>query len=222
MTATSIMILGESGTGKSTSMRGLDIENTLLIQSIPKQLPFKGAAKWKIYNKETCPTGNRVVTDNADTICSIMKSTKRKVIIIDDVQFIMSNRLMDKAEQRGNSIFEEYRQIARDIYKIMMTANSLSDDCFVFFMWHPDFDDEGKVIVKTVGKQTEKINTPPGFFSIVLRTVVNIQGESREYNFRTQTDGRDPAKSPDGMFDYMIPNDLDYVVKKVKEFYSGD
>lgn len=220
MTTKSIIILGSSGTGKSTSMRNLSPEDTLLIQSIPKQLPFKGAGKWKIYNKETCPTGNIVVTDNADIICNVMKSTKRKVIVIDDVQFIMSNRLMEKADQKGNSIFEEYRQIARDIYKIMMTANSLDEDVFVFFMWHPDLDDDNNVIVKTAGKQTEKVNTPQSFFSFLLRAEVSVRGEDREYTFRTQTDGRDPAKSPDGMFDYRIPNDLDYVIKKIKEYYS--
>jgi hypothetical protein len=150
-----------------------------------------------------------------------MKATKKKIIIIDDVQFIMSNRLMEKGEAKGNAIFEEYRQIARDIYKIMQMANSLNDDTFVFFMWHPDYDDEGKVIVKTVGKQTEKINTPPGFFSIVIRTEVKVMGEERQYLFRTQTDGRDPAKSPSGMFDYHMPNDLAEVVKKVREYYEG-
>ena len=84
------MVLGESGTGKSASLRNMSPEETLLIQVVKKPLPFK-SSEWKRFNKETAKDGNIFQTDTADQIISLMKRTKRKVIIIDDFQYVMAN-----------------------------------------------------------------------------------------------------------------------------------
>jgi len=221
MTASTILILGESGTGKSRSMKHLDPTNTLLIQTLPKRLPFPMGDGWKYYEQDKNGGGNGgniIVTDNTDLICSLMGKTKKRIIIIDDVQFVMSNDLMRKVDIKG---YDKFNEIARNIQQIMAKAASLGNDTRVYFMWHPDINDDGFVTTKTVGKLTEKINTPPGFFIVCLMTERIVDGQDVSYHFRTRPRANDPVKVPEGIFeDYYIPNDLELVDSRLCEMWQ--
>lgn len=92
------MILGESGTGKSTSMRNLNPADVLLIQAVAKPLPFK-ATGWKPATKEN-PAGSIVVSDNSQTIIKMMQRTVKPIIIIDDFQYTMSNEFMRRVTEK--------------------------------------------------------------------------------------------------------------------------
>lgn len=209
------MILGESGTGKSTSMRNLDAGETLLIQSIPKVLPFPRAREWKLWDKEK-KEGNVFVTDQADTILQLIKQTKRKIIVIDDFQYVMANEFMRRSGERG---FDKFTEIGRNAWNILMQMSALKPDKRIYVMWHPDVDQMGRVKTKTIGKMLEDKITPEGMFTIVLRTYVE-DAASGKYYFHTQSNGSDPAKSPMGMFEFQVDNDLKMVDDKIVEYFG--
>lgn len=205
------MILGQSGTGKSASLRNLPPSDALLIQSVRKPLPFKSAG-WKLCTKAD-PSGSILVTDSHATIVTAMKRTQRKIIVIDDFQYVMCNEFMQRSDERG---YDKFTEIARHAWDVLMCATHLDDDKRVYILSHTQQDENG-VKAKTIGKMLDEKITVEGLVSIVLRTkIVNS-----DFLFRTRNDGSDTTKTPMGMFDdELIPNDLALVDRKICEFYE--
>ena len=212
------MILGQSGTGKSASMRNLDPEHTLLIQAVKKPLPFR-AAGWGWFDKEKNPHGNTFVTDQGPQIIKLMKGTKREVVVLDDFQYILANEFMRRVldKETGNAAFAKYNEIARTAWDILMAASQLADSKRVYILAHTQEDDAGHVKAKTIGKLLDEKITMEGVLTIVLRTAV-INGQ---YIFTTRNNGLDTVKTPMGMFDdEHIPNDLAQVDEAVFSYYG--
>ena len=205
--STPIMILGESGTGKSYSLRNLDPAKTLLIQVIDKQLPFK--ASWQKFNAET-KSGNIFVTDKSSEIITLMQGTKKPIVVIDDFQYILSNELMRRYRETGYSKFSE---TGYNGWNIFTTASSIPDK-HIYIMAHTMTGEDGITKIKTPGKLLETYSVE-GMCSMVLRTFVN----DGEYMFSTTNSGNDTVKSPPGMFGSdTIPNDLKFVDDAVTAF----
>ena len=210
------MILGESGTGKSASMRNLIPSDTLLIQAVPKPLPFR-AAGWGPLTKET-PNGNVFVSDQADRICAILRKTTRSVIVIDDFQYVLSNEFMRRVTDKevGNAAFAKYNEIARNAWDILMCAASLPDAKRVYLLSHTTTDEFGNTKIKTIGKLLDDKIVLEGLVSIVLRT----KAMNGEYVFTTRNSGSDTVKSPMNMFDSpAIDNDLAAVDAAICSYY---
>lgn len=208
------MILGESGTGKSASLRNLDPKDTLLIQSVKKPLPFK-SKDWK----PIADNGNVYVSDKSEHIVKAMQKTSRNVIVIDDFQYTMANEFMRRVtdHESGNSAFAKYNEIARSAWDILMTASSLSDNKRVYMLSHSSTDDFGKTKIKTIGKLLDEKIVMEGLVTIVLKTVV----QNGNYLFSTRNNGSDTVKSPLGLFDdEFIENDLSKVDKAICEYYD--
>jgi len=204
------MILGQSGTGKSTSLRNLNPADTLLIQAVKKPLPFR-SKEWRPCTKAD-PDGSILVTDNAPVIVGAMQRTKKPIIVIDDFQYILANEFMRRVldNETGNAAFAKYNEI-------LMTAGRLADSSRVYILAHTQEDDSGKVKAKTIGKLLDEKITMEGLLTIVLRTAV-INGQ---YLFSTQNNGMDTVKSPLGMFaDEHIPNDLAAVDAAILDYYG--
>jgi len=157
----STLILGQSGTGKSTSLRNMNPENTLLIQAIKKPLPFR--SKWSVVSKENS-SGNIYQTDNADSICHAMANTKRDIIIIDDFQYVMSNEFMRRSSERG---YDKFTDIGKNAWNILNMANQLSDNKRVYILSHTENDEQGRIKAKTIGKMLDQVITVEGMFSII-------------------------------------------------------
>ncbi len=209
------MILGESGAGKSTSLRNLDPAETLLIQAVRKPLPFKtkGTA-WGYFSKDANPNGNIFVTDNYAAILKLMERTKRKVIVLDDAQYVLANEFMRRSDETG---FTKFTEIGRHAWEIFMLANNLQDDIRVYILSHVETGDGGQTKIKTIGKMLDEKITIEGLFSIVLRARVLDD----EYFFQTRNSGADTVKSPMGLFDAVrIENDLAMVDQKIVDFYE--
>lgn len=203
------MILGESGTGKTTSLRNMDPAETLLIQAIRKPLPFK-AVEWKPVKAG----GNVLVCDNSAQIIGAMNKTKRKIIVIDDFQYIMANEFMRRNEEKG---YEKFNDIGRHAWDVLMAASSLSSDVRVYIMGHTANDEYGRIRAKTLGKMLDDKITVEGMFSIVMRTVV-VNGN---YLFATKNNGSDTTKTPLGLFeDELIDNDLTFVDTAIWQYYD--
>lgn len=210
--STAIMIIGESGTGKTTSLRNLDPSDVLLIQAVRKPLPFK-ATNWKHANKQN-PDGSIFHSDNAQTIVHAMQRSKKPIIVVDDFQYVLANAFMRRSAETG---FQKFTEIAKDAWDILMAASGQPDDKRIYILAHSTTDDSGKTKAKTIGKLLDEKITIEGLLTIVLRTGV-INGQ---YIFCTQNSGSDTTKSPMGMFaDEHIPNDLAAVDKAVCEFYG--
>ena len=210
-------VLGESGTGKSTSLRDLDPSKTLLIQAVKKPLPFRSAG-WKYRTKET-PDGNVFVTDNSAHIVTAMQKSLHEIVVIDDYQYVMANEFMRRVTdvETGNGAFAKYNEIARHAWDILTAASSLADNRRVYIMSHSATDDAGKTKIKTIGKLLDEKIVMEGLVTIVLRTAV----ENDQYYFRTRNSGSDTVKSPMGLFsEDFIDNNLAKVDSAICEYYG--
>jgi len=206
------LILGNSGTGKSTSLRNLDPSKTLLIQCIKKPLPFR-ATGWK--TRITMKSdGNVIQTSDPLMIEKLLRQSPHEIVVIDDYQAVMVNSLMNRSSETG---YTKFTDIAKDAWNVFNAAGDLAAHRRVYILAHTQTDDFGQVRMKTVGKMVDNTLVPEGYFTIVLRTeVVN-----NNYKFSTQTNGQDCAKSPMGMFtDTHIDNDLAQVDEAIQEFYQ--
>jgi hypothetical protein len=211
------MILGESGTGKSTSMRNLNPANVLLIQAVAKPLPFK-SKEWKPASRDN-PGGSIFVSDNSQIIIKAMQKTSKPIIIIDDFQYTMSNEFMRRCTEKtsGSGAFDKFNEIAYSAWSVLTESTKLAAHKRVYIMGHTATDDHGKTRAKTIGKLLDDKITIEGLVTIVLRTGVT----NGSYYFRTHNDGADSTKTPMGMFDDdQIPNDLDAVDKSICDYYE--
>lgn len=220
MSNTSI-IIGESGTGKSTSIRNLKPEETFIINVLNKPLPFRG---YKQQYQRVSPdglTGNYYASDSYDYIHLVIKKIDQKrpeikTLIIDDFQYLMAGEFMSRALERGYDKFSEIGKHAYDLLKLLPT---LRDDLDVFVLTHSEPNENGKMKVKTIGKMLDEKITIEGMYSMVLQTELT----DGNYHFITQGDSRHIAKSPMGMFETRnIPNDLAFVKQRMTSYYNED
>lgn len=211
------MILGQSGTGKTTSLRNLNPSDVLLIQAVKKPLPFRSSA-WVPCTKAN-PQGSILVTDKSAVIVGAMERTAKPIIVIDDFQYVLANEFMRRVldNETGNAAFAKYNEIARMAWDILMTAGKLADSTRVYIMAHTQEDDSGHIKAKSIGKLLDEKITMEGLLTIVLRTAV-INGQ---YLFSTQNSGLDTVKSPMGLFDAdQIDNDLNAVDNAITDYYG--
>ena len=196
-----VMVYGQSGTGKSTSLRNFKPEDVCIVNVSGKPLPFKN--KHKTFN-----------SDNYMAIDEAIKNAPAKSIVIDDATYLMTGEYMRKAKVTG---YQKFTELALNYYTLVKTAAALPDDKIVYFMGHSDIDSNGNEKFKTIGKLLDEKITLEGMFTIVLKTVV-IDGK---YQFSTRNSGQDTVKTPMGMFNEpLIDNDLAAVDKAIRDYYE--
>ena len=196
-----VLILGESGTGKSASLRNFKAEDLKVINVANKPLPFKNKFE-------------SISTDSYKEIIKEMKLNKKKVLVIDDAQYLMANEFMRRATERG---YDKFTEIAQNFWNLVNTVKDLPNDVVVYFLAHIERDPNGNEKIKTIGKLLDEKITVEGMFTIVLKTNVT----DGVYSFLTQNSGHDTVKSPIGMFpSYAIDNDLKYVDEKIRNYYE--
>ena len=221
--AVALQILGREGTGKTYSMRGLAPQETYYINCDKKSLPFRG---WRqVYNSES---KNYLKTSDSGLILKIIQgiSAKRpeiKQIVVDTVNSIMSDKEMAERKKKG---FDKWMEMAGDIYDLYATANSenLRDDLVIVFVGHVESfqdNDETRWRLKTNGQKLTKLNVE-GKLSYTLYSNAEKEGDEVKYYFTTQTDGANTARTPQGLFDYKIPNDLNIVIQAIREYETAD
>ncbi len=207
-----VLVLGASGSGKTTSLRNMDPAHTLLIQPIKKPLPFK-APHWKLRTAQN-PAGNVFQTDDPEKIVAAMRKSHHDVVVLDDLQAILVNELMSRSSEAG---YQKFSDIGRHTWDILNAAGSLAPQRRVYIMAHTQTDEFGAIRMKTVGRMVDEKIVPEGYFSIVLRT------EARDgvYKFSTQTNGQDCVKSPIDMFaERFIDNDLAAIDEAIFSYYN--
>ncbi|MCE2918226.1 MAG: ATP-binding protein [Rubrivivax sp.] len=206
------MVLGESGTGKSTSLRNLHPARTLLIQTIRKPLPFRSQG-WKV-RASMKADGNIIQTDSAELIERAMRTLPHEIVVIDDFQYMLANEFMRRSDEKG---FDKFTDIGKNAWNVLRAATDLADDRRVYILCHTATDDLGRTKMKTIGKLLDEKITPEGMVTICLRTMVR----DGQYMLATQNSGSDTTKSPMGMFDeLLIPNDLAAVDEAICTYYG--
>lgn len=202
-----VLVLGESGTGKSASLRNFPYDDVAVINVAGKPLPFKN--KIRCYNTDDYMQVEKHMDKIAKAGC--------KSIVIDDAQYLMANEFMRRAMEKG---YDKFTEIAKNYWALVNKVKELPEDVIVYFFSHLDRDQNGNEKVKTIGKLLDEKITVEGMFTIVLKTNVT----DGQYTFLTQNNGHDTTKSPIGLFPtYAIDNNLFYVDEKIRNYYElGD
>ena len=197
-----VLVIGESGTGKSASMRNCTADRFSIVNVSKKPLPFKSDIRM-------------LNTDDYMKITAALKSVKTPSIVIDDSQYLMVNAFMRRSLEKG---YDKYNEMANAHWRLIQTAlNDTPDGTIVYFMSHIERDQVGNEKAKTIGRMIDQYVTLEGLFTIVLKTHV----KDGKYTFITHNSGFDTVKTPLGMFkDDEIDNDLLMVDDIIREYYG--
>ena len=225
--AQSVLIIADSGTGKSTSIKSLDPKETFIINIANKPLPFKGWKSNYVNISKDNPKGNMTSASSAPGIIKAMqhvndKMTHIKTLVIDDWQYMSSFEYFDRANEKG---YDKFTQIASNLAQVAKMPKDMREDLTIFFLTHSeestDVNGHRKVKAKTVGKMIDNALTLEGLFSIVLFGKVKKTEDGLEYGFETQNNGENTCKSPMGMFEEsFINNDLQFVKDCIIKYES--
>ena len=229
MACQTLCIYGESGHGKTTSLRNLDPETTFIISTTGKPLPFRGWKKKYIpfkIDKETKEiTGNYYVSSNSEQILKILKIINAKMphitaVVLDDMQYIMSYEFVDRATEIGYSRFSE---IAQHMMEILRYSEQMREDCTMCFLTHSEnvgTDIDPRYVIKTIGKLLSEKVTLEGLFTYIFFAKTEEGDDGRmQYKLVTNNDGKCLAKTPMDMFKELeIDNDLNEILKVIKEY----
>lgn len=196
-----VLIMGESGAGKSCSLRNFNETDVGVFNVASKPLPFR--KKLRTANGATY-----------STIFALLKNANLKTYIIDDSQYLLAFEFFDKAKDTGYGKFTDLALNFKTL--IDYVIKETPSDCIVYFLHHTETSDNGKIKAKTIGKLLDEKLTVEGLFSIVLLA----KTDGKRYYFETQSDGYTTAKSPMEMFDREIDNDLAFVDKTIREYYE--
>lgn len=202
-----VLVLGESGSGKSASLRNFNPDEVVVFNVAAKRLPFRSKLH-KVFS--VTKDGRRI---NYKDIEAGLRAGMSKTYVIDDSQYLMAFELFDKAKVKG---YDKFTDIAVEFKQLIdCVTRETDDDTIVYFLHHVD-ESDGKIKAKTVGKMLDSQLTLEGLFSIVFYCTI-IKGE---HVFITQSDGNTTAKSPMEMFDIRIDNDLKAVDAAIRKYYE--
>lgn len=218
MNGMGVLLMGASGSGKSTSLRNLPAEETAIINITNKPMPFRNKdGKTIVTLKDFAKEGEKDLTyeELYKRIIATIKATKKKIIVIDDSSYMMAFENFEKATNKG---YDKFTTMAKNYYDLIKSAISCGDEKIVYVITHEEVDDVNQLYrPKTIGKMLSNQLVIEGLFSIVLRSMY----KNGEYIFQTQNDGTSVCKSPMDMFEQKeIPNDLYEIDKIVREYYG--
>tara|TARA_R110001592_G_scaffold311_1_gene1790 strand:- start:24998 stop:25678 length:681 start_codon:yes stop_codon:yes gene_type:complete len=223
--AQSVLVIADSGTGKSTAIRTLDPKETFIVNIANKPLPFKGWKKDYVNISKDNPKGNMTSASSAPGIVKAMQHVNDKMphitnLIIDDWQYMSSFEYFDRANEKG---YDKFTQIAANLAQVAKMPKDMRSDLTIFFLTHSEESVDGnghrKVKAKTIGKMIDNTLTLEGLFSIVLFGRVKKTEDGLEYGFDTVNNGENTCKSPMDMFEEsFIDNDLQLVKNCIAEY----
>ena len=205
------MIIGTSGSGKTTSLEKLDPKQTFYIDADGKGLSWKG---WrKQYNKEN---KNYFQCDAPEQIFSLMqtideKQKQIKFLVIDTLNGCM---VADEMRRSKEKAYDKWVDLAQSVYNIVDYSNKMRDDLTVILIGHTQTSDDGFTCMLTNGRKLNKICLESKMTTVLLSRI----NENGEYVFETRA-RNSTAKTPRGAFDVdEIPNDITLVIDALKEF----
>lgn len=203
MKSVPVLIIGKSGSGKSASLRNFKKEEIAIANVLGKPLPFKSDL-------------DAPKVDDYATILKAIEHTDKKIIVIDDANYLITNEFMNKSSVKG---FDKYNEMGNNFFNLINGIKNVEGGKTVYLIMHEDTDDEGNVKPKTIGKLLDDKVNIQGMFTICLRSMF----DNGNYIFRLKTNGQDCVKTPIGLFnEEQIENDLKLVDTKIREYYDLD
>ena len=203
MKSVPVLLIGKSGSGKSASLRNFKKEEIAIANVLGKPLPFKSDLE--------APK-----VDDYETILRAIEHTNKKVIVIDDANYLITNEFMSKSSVKG---FDKYNEMGNNFFNLINGIKNIEGGKTVYLIMHEDTDDEGNVKPKTIGKLLDDKVNIQGMFTICIRSIY----DSGKYLFRLKTNGQDCVKTPIGLFEEdQMENDLKLVDEKIREYYDLD
>ena len=208
-----VLVIGRSGSGKTYSLKNFSPDEIGVISVEKGRLPFRSEIKPVRIPKEygaEIKSASQLNAAKYAWLEMVIKKAKSKSIVIDDSQYLMVNELFDRAYEKG---YDKFVGMAANFRNLIHFINDLEeDDKIVYFLHHSELDTDGREKVKTIGKMLDEKLTVEGCFDIVLYC--------QDHKFFTQANGQSTAKSPEGMFELEIPNDLKAVDMAIREYYG--
>ena len=203
MNSVPVLLIGQSGSGKSTSLRNFTKEEVAVVNVLGKPLPFKSDIK----------------APKCDDYASILKAiagTKKKTIVIDDANYLITNEFMNKSSVKG---FDKYNEMGNNFFNLINGIKNIEGGKTVYLIMHEDTDENGNIKPKTIGKLLDDKVNIQGMFTVCIRSMF----DNGNYIFRLKTNGQDCVKTPFGMFETeTMENDLKQFDKVVREYYDLD
>ena len=203
MNSVPILLIGASGSGKSTSLRNFKKDEVAIVNVLGKPLPFRTDL-----NAPKC--------DNYDRILNSIKETNKKTIVIDDANYLITNEFMSKSSIKG---YDKYNDMANNFWNLINGIKNMEGGKSVYLIMHEDTDENGNIKPKTIGKLLDDKCNIQGMFTICIRSMY----ENGNYIFRLKTNGQDCVKTPFDMFNVeTMENDLKAFNDVVREYYYLD
>jgi hypothetical protein len=204
--AVPVLVLGRPGSGKSYSLKSFEPEEIQVISIVKPFLPFK----------KRLPIVRPTATAMArySELIRLMKDSDKAAYVLDDTQMLMTLEMFSRCNEKG---YDKFTQIAYHFeYLMEYIMYKMPDDVIVYMLHHVDTNDMGQVKAKTVGRMLDQYMELEGLCNIVLM----CRCTAKEHWFETQSDGQTCAKSPEGMFEFKIPNDLKAVDSAIRDYYG--
>lgn len=203
MNSVPVLLIGQSGSGKSTSLRNFTKEEVAVVNVLGKPLPFKSDIK--------APK-----LDDYQAILKAIAGTSKKTIVIDDANYLITNEFMGKSSVKG---FDKYNEMGNNFFNLINGIKNIAGSKTVYLIMHEDTDENGNVKPKTIGKLLDDKVNIQGMFTVCIRSMF----DNGNYIFRLKTNGQDCVKTPFGMFENdTMENDLKEFDKVVREYYDLD
>lgn len=197
----SVLVLGASGSGKSTSLRNFEPGEIAVFDVAGKPLPFR--KKLDVAHRPSY-----------GVIMKKLKENSRRAYVIDDANYLMAFQNFELASVKG---YDKFTTMAVNFEQLLEASNATDEDTVTYYLMHPEYDADGRMKPKSIGKMLDSQLCIEGMFPIVLVAQRMEDG----YRFVTQTDGNTPAKTPMGMFpETVIDNDLKMVDCAIREYWG--
>ena len=211
--AVPVLVIGPSGSGKTFSIKNFQPDEVGVISVEKGRLPFKSeikVVKVQVKDRENVKDYATLNRARYAWIMDAIRTAKCKSIVIDDSQYLLVNELFDRAAEKG---YDKYTQMAANFRNLIHFINELpEDDKIVYFLHHTETGPDGREKAKTIGKMLDEKLTVEGCFDIVIYC--------QDHKFYTQSNGQSTAKTPEGMLELEMVNDLKQVDDAIRSYWS--
>lgn len=197
-----VLVLGKSGSGKSTSLRNFKPGEVGVFNVLGKPLPFKGGAKFP-----------QAISPKYADITEALKRNSCRAYVVDDSTYLMQNENFARAKENG---YAKFTEMALHFQQLVTAALRTNEDTIVYFLHHTDEDSNGNEKVMTIGKMLEEKWNIAGACPIVI----DCEVRDGKHVFVTKNDGRNLAKAPMGMLPETMDNDLKAVDAAIRDYWE--
>lgn len=221
-----ILIMGKSGTGKTTSLRNLNPKETVIVKPNAKSLAFPGGDANYVKGK------NLIITSELDEIYPVLKHVSDtmpniKQVVLEDFTHFFSARIFSPqflARNTGGEAFQRWNDFGAAVFQALFAkAQELRDDMYIIVLHHTETKEDGTIGFKSSGKLLDNTIDVPSYFSYIFHSLILSDDSGVKYLFQTNRDGIRHAKTPYGVFDKLyIPNDLKPVLERITKYKKGE